>query len=358
MATDDSAELRARLETLPQELYDQIYDFTFTAEPCVPYLDRLNLCPLVLPCEAPKLGRPLLQKSNRVKLLHVDRTSRHKFAQSFYGGEGAAFVAERRLFDLLETICFWLRSLPLDHQAMILDVRAIASSPPVLHTVPGFVDEKYPLEWNLEYMSSRILREFGTQVSQATTFGVEDKLPQELFDRIYDFTFTAEPGVRYLDRFNPYHHPMYIPRPLFQKLDSINLLHVDRASRKQFAESFYGGDGAVFVMTGHAQRPAWWIKPACIEWLSILPSQHRALIKDVRCAIKGHSRRHSGRTQVTTNSIPANVIAGMEMMVLIEHISEVFGDKVVQVLSFGYEDEIISGLPGYRAQVCLLGEAN
>lgn len=115
-----------------------------------------------------------------------------------------------------------------------------------------------------------------------------DKLPQELYDKIYDFTFSAEPGNRYLDCFVD---PSYRPskdgmRPLFQKPDSIHLLHVDRASRKQFARSYYGGSGAVFISP--------WISKSVISgpphdtchiWLSSLPKDHRAMIRDVRIVL-------------------------------------------------------------------------
>lgn len=104
-------------------------------------------------------------------------------------------------------------------------------------------------------------------------------LPQELYDRIYDHTFTAMPGMRFVGHKFPDHDddyccwlPSYMsveqfcqinPFPfgidsrhartslvkhgLFTKPDSTVLLHVDHQSREKFAASFFGGQGTFFA---------------------------------------------------------------------------------------------------------------
>lgn len=158
------------------------------------------------------------------------------------------------------------------------------------------------------------------------------KLPQELYDEIYDLTFTAKPGIRYTDRF--YHQPEKFrprnPRPLFRKPDSVHLLHVNRASRLQFARSYYGGDGAVFAVIDPNGWSGYWVENFCRDWLFAVPIQHRSFIRDVRCASKGSSD-YFGGTDETSHD---------EMMAAIDRISEIFGDRVVQAITFGYEDEV------------------
>ncbi|CAK1358072.1 uncharacterized protein RHO25_007844 [Cercospora beticola] len=67
-----SSSLRDHLETLPQELYDKIYDFTFTAEEKVVYIFHCD-------------DRP-------PHLLQVDRRSRQKFTASYYSSTTFLFT--------------------------------------------------------------------------------------------------------------------------------------------------------------------------------------------------------------------------------------------------------------------------
>lgn len=90
-----------------------------------------------------------------------------------------------------------------------------------------------------------------TALSQA----IQD-LPQELFDSIYNQTFTAVPGLRIINA--SYRPP--------------NLLCIDRASREKFAASYYGR-GNVFQT--HKENQLY-------QWLASLTVQHRALITSVR----------------------------------------------------------------------------
>lgn len=108
-------ELRELLETLPQEIYNDIYDLTFTAEPGVRDLGYISRrVPLGGPYGRPKdAGKPFLGSDNR-GLLQVDRASREKFAQSYYGGEDAVFVAQSGI-----TAGVWLDSLEWKHEALI-----------------------------------------------------------------------------------------------------------------------------------------------------------------------------------------------------------------------------------------------
>ncbi|KAK4494306.1 hypothetical protein PRZ48_014604 [Zasmidium cellare] len=167
-----------------------------------------------------------------------------------------------------------------------------------------------------------------------------ESLPQELHDRIYDLTFTAEPGIHYIDRFwGGEHHRLYISRPLFQWPDSANLLHVDRASRKQFAESYYGGNGAVFVATGLGKHPRSGVIGLCIDWLAMLPLQHRNLIKDVRAAVKGYSLENDRLQDAASPAHHEERGSHWEMIAAVQQIQITFGDKVAQVFTFGYEVE-------------------
>ncbi|KAK4617717.1 hypothetical protein CLAFUW4_12122 [Fulvia fulva] len=107
----NSLVLRAHLESLPQELYDIIYDLTFAAKPGVRQLgtiaNRLHFAtPPTDPCPT---------------LLGIDRRSRAKFAKS-YDGDGAVFVVYGN-----RTLEQWLGSLPDAHRDMIADIRYICA---------------------------------------------------------------------------------------------------------------------------------------------------------------------------------------------------------------------------------------
>ena len=93
------SDLSKRIQNLPQELYDMIYEHTFTAD-----TEKVEINADYKP----------------PKLLAVDRASRHFYAKSHYGGR-MFFVAfgVNDLRDLLR----WLKSLSGDHQAMIREIR-------------------------------------------------------------------------------------------------------------------------------------------------------------------------------------------------------------------------------------------
>ncbi|KAF7193935.1 hypothetical protein HII31_04825 [Pseudocercospora fuligena] len=97
-------------------------------------------------------------------------------------------------------------------------------------------------------------------------------LPQELFDDIYNLTFTAEPGLRDLGRicshnwgrsFVRYHRGQQ-----FLGADTRALLQVDRASRAKYASSYYG-EGSIFI--AHTAY-------AAMTWMHSVAPEHRSLI--------------------------------------------------------------------------------
>ncbi|KAK4494839.1 hypothetical protein PRZ48_014195 [Zasmidium cellare] len=130
------------------------------------------------------------------------------------------------------------------------------------------------------------------------------RLPQELFDRIYDFTFTARPGVRFIDhqksvpadsavRFvqgcnfllvhpgrlrsglDPFRYRSYtverIPaQDRVAKPCNIHLLHVDRASRQRYADTFFGGADTFFVFVE---------TDVLVEFMGSLQSSHKELVQ-------------------------------------------------------------------------------
>lgn len=109
-----------------------------------------------------------------------------------------------------------------------------------------------------------------------------EELPQELYDHIYNLTFTAETGIRYASK-----PPQGASeegrksRPLFVHPDHVGLLHVDRLSRKKFANGYFAGEGTVFVcdITGRVGLLEAWLTP----WTSSVDAAHLKLIRDVRC---------------------------------------------------------------------------
>lgn len=87
------------------------------------------------------------------------------------------FIAESDRDGLVETNSYWLRSLPLDHQAVVRDVRGIISPPPLFgYKIRRFNDWQPTTESETAYLTTRLLREFDTHVSPAWTFGAKDKV--------------------------------------------------------------------------------------------------------------------------------------------------------------------------------------
>ncbi|CAK1358714.1 unnamed protein product [Cercospora beticola] len=88
-------ELRERLESLPQELYNHVYDLTFTANPRIRIYGfsrwaRLYLCVAVYRYAIS--GRVITLDERLPSMFRVDRASRRKFAKSYFGGEDSTFI--------------------------------------------------------------------------------------------------------------------------------------------------------------------------------------------------------------------------------------------------------------------------
>ncbi|KAK4617930.1 hypothetical protein CLAFUW4_11769 [Fulvia fulva] len=100
-----------------------------------------------------------------------------------------------------------------------------------------------------------------------------ESLPQELYDEIYTLTFTAAPGERKICAPTKSESRASTLSPdisrCFRGHDSANLFLVDRASSQMFAESYFGGEGAVF--TFHCDM-CW------TSWLSRLNDEHRRIL--------------------------------------------------------------------------------
>ncbi|CAK1358715.1 unnamed protein product [Cercospora beticola] len=86
-----------------------------------------------------------------------------------------------------------------------------------------------------------------------------DMLPQELYDQIYDLTFTAAAKIRIYIYGRGYSRGRaqltaatkhYSRRVVAVNEKIPHLLHVDRASRQKFAESYYGNPNSIFLFSG------------------------------------------------------------------------------------------------------------
>ncbi|GIZ41103.1 hypothetical protein CKM354_000441900 [Cercospora kikuchii] len=99
-------ELRERLENLPQELYDYIYDLTFTAEAKIRIYSHENSygpTSSMLSNATKHYSQQAVEVNERPPhLLHVDRASRQKFAKSFYGNPDSTFIFSTGHFPVRE----------------------------------------------------------------------------------------------------------------------------------------------------------------------------------------------------------------------------------------------------------------
>lgn len=86
--------------------------------------------------------------------------------------------------------------------------------------------------------------------------------PQEIFDQIYDYVFTAPSGTRNLS-------------DTAQVRRDYNLLHIDKTTRAMFAKSYYS---TVFEMLADPHDGTGKI---LLSWLRILPEAHRVLVQKV-----------------------------------------------------------------------------
>lgn len=96
-SSDDTLALRTRLETqLPAEIYNIIYDLTFTADPAIHLYGCATHCPSIDgPATAAKLAsdyKHVLLNKRLPHLMHVDPISRRQFAASIFGGTYCAVL--------------------------------------------------------------------------------------------------------------------------------------------------------------------------------------------------------------------------------------------------------------------------
>ncbi|PPJ60200.1 hypothetical protein CBER1_10123 [Cercospora berteroae] len=91
---DRSLQLRNNLESLPQELYNRIYDLTFAAEPAIRFysskkgLKTNGVLDILKDCS----HHALAINEKLPPMFHVDRRSRDKFVKSYFGHVNTVFV--------------------------------------------------------------------------------------------------------------------------------------------------------------------------------------------------------------------------------------------------------------------------
>ncbi|CAK1358699.1 unnamed protein product [Cercospora beticola] len=92
-STPNTPTFHDRVQSLPQELYDEIYSLTFTASPSVHvfHLSYLFSTPLASTL-SPYSQNHITTNNAFPNLLHVDRHSRNKYAKSFYGDQKSIFI--------------------------------------------------------------------------------------------------------------------------------------------------------------------------------------------------------------------------------------------------------------------------
>lgn len=83
-------------------------------------------------------------------------------------------------------------------------------------------------------------------------------LPAELYQEIYDLTFTTGAGEHSIK----------------QNYKPPNCLQVNRSTRESFARSYYGED-STFLVDGPADR-------ICAKWINRLPDAHAAMLSEIR----------------------------------------------------------------------------
>lgn len=101
-------------------------------------------------------------------------------------------------------------------------------------------------------------------------------LPQELYDEIYDLTFTADAKIRVsISSDSTMPSAGWIARRYPSHLVGVNeqlpdLSRVDRHSRQQFLESYFGNPDSMFVICGFKELQKWaWLTDA--EHVALIP---------------------------------------------------------------------------------------
>ncbi|KAM3424138.1 hypothetical protein BST61_g11316 [Cercospora zeina] len=168
--------LRNTLESLPQELYNEIYKLTFTApKPTInllqlSYIPRTattgSLLPYLPPQQTRHQHQPSIIHNNLFPhLLHIDRHSRAQYAKSHFGSPQTIFVICSTI--MLESM---LETIHKDHLTMIgrvylRDVMGEEMEGSWKEMIKGM--SRYAVVWPklvLRGLEKRLSGEFGAQV--------------------------------------------------------------------------------------------------------------------------------------------------------------------------------------------------
>lgn len=127
MANRPPRSLRDLMQTLPQELYDEIFDMTFTADAGVRKLNTATKKRVLGKFSSGSTGwRDLYFYSNVAAafpaVLHVNRSTRAQFAKSYYGQGAFVAVHDRQVAR------DWVEILPPDHRSLVRDVSVVAKN--------------------------------------------------------------------------------------------------------------------------------------------------------------------------------------------------------------------------------------
>lgn len=121
-------DLRRGLESLPQELYDQILKATFTAD-----LEPRDL-------------RNLEAMRQNLKFLHISSSTRALYATTYYGS-GAVFEFAQD-HGAPRALKLWLRSLPVSHRDLLGQVHIVWDGSAIARwiTVLGYERDEFCLD--------------------------------------------------------------------------------------------------------------------------------------------------------------------------------------------------------------------
>ncbi|CZT24143.1 uncharacterized protein RCC_09860 [Ramularia collo-cygni] len=134
----DATGLRAGLQKLPQEIFDQIYTLTFTAPPGIRDLANPSETRGRYPSDTIPQDVAPTSIDFGTNLLHVSRASRAKYASTYYGLGDFRFDYpihqwHRRCVDETgERILVWTRLVPVEFEHLInsISVQGVAIKRP------------------------------------------------------------------------------------------------------------------------------------------------------------------------------------------------------------------------------------
>ncbi|CAK1358705.1 unnamed protein product [Cercospora beticola] len=138
-------------------------------------------------------------------------------------------------------------------------------------------------------------------VDSLTLRDLLESLPQELYDYIYKLTFTAEKKIHVYT--NGQAQIDITLCTLVKKLEiptiTLNerfphLLHVDRASRKQLATSYFGTSGSIFITPVD--------KNASFK-RSLIDAEHFALIKAIHVPVRSRDLQLFMQQHISENEV-------------------------------------------------------